>query len=354
MKNKEIQDTTVFVGISGGVDSSVSAALLKDQGYNVVGVFIKVWHPDFLACDWEQERLDAMRVCVRLDIPFLTLDLEKEYKEHVADYLISEYKAGRTPNPDIMCNKHVKFGSFLQFAQERGANYIATGHYARIKETSGVYQLYSGVDSNKDQSYFLWTLTQEELKHTLFPVGELKKEEVRRKAKQYGLFTSQKKDSQGICFLGNIDMQEFLPHYISTVPGNVLNTEGEVVGTHTGALMYTIGQRHGFEITEKTTERTPYYIVSKDIEKNTLTVSHNPKDESFTTSQVELCSINWIDTPPVKDTKYQARYRHLGEFHDCSVEEKTVFFSEAQYGIAQGQSLVLYDKGRCVGGGIIE
>src|SRR3972149_2581934 len=198
----------VFVGLSGGVDSSVTAALLKEQGYEVVGVFIKTWQPDFIECTWPEERRDAMRVAAHLDIPFLTFDLEKEYKKEVGDYMVSEYRAGRTPNPDVMCNKEIKFGAFLQKALAMGADFVATGHYAEISQIRNVFSLKKSPDPSKDQSYFLWTLTQEQLAHILFPIGHFKKTEVRKLAKKFALPVAEKKDSQGICFLGDIDLKD--------------------------------------------------------------------------------------------------------------------------------------------------
>jgi len=356
---------TVFVGVSGGVDSSVSAALLKEQGYSVVGVFIKVWQPYFLECEWKKERIDAMRVCAELDISFIMLDLEKEYKEEVVDYMIAEYRAGRTPNPDVMCNKHIKFGSFLSFAKEKGADYIATGHYAQIQLSASSlqlegnepkaksYKLLAGRDSAKDQSYFLWTLTQKELQFVLFPVGGYKKDEVRKLARKYDLLTAEKKDSQGICFLGHVDLEEFLSHYIALKEGDVFNTKGDLVGTHNGAELYTMGQRHGFTINEKDTKRKPYFVVRKDLEKNTITVSHEADDKDFNKKEVIFESVNWITTPPEEGHEYQARIRHRGELHLCTVRGNTVIFNEPQPGLARGQSLVLFDQAECIGGGII-
>src|SRR3989338_5279788 len=223
----------VFVGLSGGVDSAVSAALLKQQGYSVTGVFIKVWQPDFLPCSWREERRDAMKVAIALDIPFLFFDFEEEYKKGVVDTVVREYKAGRTPNPDVLCNKEIKFGAFWKKAKEMGADYIATGHYAQIipRFDLGISEveprlLLEGKDKEKDQSYFLWTLNRNDLTHILFPVGSLEKGEVRKLARRYHLPVSDKKDSQGICFIGEIRMDEFLSHFISTKPGKVLNTRG--------------------------------------------------------------------------------------------------------------------------------
>ncbi|HMA78461.1 MAG TPA: tRNA 2-thiouridine(34) synthase MnmA, partial [Candidatus Paceibacterota bacterium] len=204
---------TVFVGLSGGVDSSVAAARLKKQGYRVVGVFIKVWHPDWLVCNWEQERLDAMRVAAHLEIPFLTCDAEQAYKDDVATYFIEEYRTGRTPNPDVMCNQQVKFGRFLEFARAQGADYIATGHYVQRVDTEAGIELHRGVDTGKDQSYFLWSLTANQLEQSLFPVGSSTKAEIRTEAETLQLPVAAKKDSQGICFLGQVDIPEFLSHY---------------------------------------------------------------------------------------------------------------------------------------------
>jgi len=253
-ENKKI----VFVGLSGGVDSAVSAALLKKQNYEVVGVFIRTWHPNFLECNEEDERHDAMRVAAYLDIPFLTFGLEDVYKKEVVDYMIKEYKAGRTPNPDVMCNKEVKFGAFLKKATSMGADYVATGHYAinqlRIKN----YELQTGKDPSKDQVYFLWTLKQKQLEKILFPIGHLKKIEVRRLAKNFNLPVAEKKDSQGICFLGAINLKQFLKHYIKEKKGKVIlaspeagNGGEEVIGYHNGVVFYTLGERHGFIITKK-------------------------------------------------------------------------------------------------------
>jgi tRNA-specific 2-thiouridylase len=352
----------VFVGVSGGVDSSVSLAILKEKGYDVTGVFIKTWQPDFIECTWRDERRDAMRVCAKLGVPFVTLDLEKEYKEGVADYMISEYKAGRTPNPDVMCNKEVKFGGFLRWAKEHGADFVATGHYTRNLEKDGRQHLLEGKDKGKDQSYFLWTLTQEQLGSILFPVGEIKKDKVRSIAEKFGLMTANKKDSQGVCFIGEIDMKDFLSHYIEKEKGDVLDTNGKVIGSHDGALFFTIGERHGFEIHKKGTDDKPLFVVAKDIKKNTITVSvrdtKEEKQEGYT-KEIHLTQTNWIPSsyPPFgKD--FEARIRHQGERHKCNfvqVRDDTaeIIFDEPVWGVSKGQSLVIYDGEECVGGGII-
>ncbi|MBX4200011.1 tRNA 2-thiouridine(34) synthase MnmA [Candidatus Parcubacteria bacterium] len=345
----------VFVGLSGGVDSAVSAALLKTQGYDVTGVFIKVWQPDFLPCTWREERRDAMRVAAHLKIPFLFFDFEEEYKKGVADYMIEEYKRGRTPNPDVMCNREIKFGAFWKKAREMGADYIATGHYAKIvRKTSDQFSLHESDDKEKDQSYFLWTLTQEDLSHTLFPVGGYEKSEVRKLAHKFDLPVAEKKDSQGICFLGQVDLEVFLSHYISTKHGQVLNTLGEVIGTHNGALLYTLGERHGFEIFEKNSKRKPHYIISKDIERNTITVSDNPEEiNSASPTSVRLEKLNWVSKlePDTKDLEARIRYRQ--ERFPIQVKGDKVIFKDP-HTAAPGQSLVFYAGEECLGGGVID
>jgi len=345
----------VFVGLSGGVDSSVAALRLIKQGYNVTGVFIKVWHPDFLVCNWEQERLDAMRVAATLNIPFLTCDAEEAYKRDVADYFINEYKDGRTPNPDVMCNKYVKFGHFLNFALENGADYIATGHYAqKLNEKS--MSLYRGLDENKDQSYFLWTLTNEQMTKVLFPVGDSIKEVIRQEAKAAGLPTAEKHDSQGICFLGHIDIADFLSHYVTLLPGEVLNTKGSVIGTHKGSLVYTLGQRHGFDVNVASANRSAYFVVGKDIERNTITVSDELRRQPSRT-KITLNEIVVRETLCVGDhVEVQSRYRQkpFTATIDYISDESVVITPTEQFeAIAFGQSVVLYQANLCLGGGII-
>jgi tRNA-specific 2-thiouridylase len=382
---------TVFVGVSGGVDSSVSAALLKDEGYNVVGVFIRTWTPDFIECTWRDERRDAMRVCAHLGIPFLECDAEEAYKKGVADYMIEEYKKGRTPNPDVMCNREVKFGVFWDFAKKNGADFIATGHYARIRRASKklkvesykeveskilykldeLYELLTGCDSTKDQSYFLWTLTQDDLSHTLFPVGHLNKTDVRKKALKYKIPVAEKKDSQGVCFLGPLDMKDFLKHYIEPKEGNVLlasrdSESGEVnnkiIGSHDGAVFFTLGERHGFTIFKNEDNSKPLYVISKDITNNTITVSHK-SDLGLATSRigggkvVNLININWI-IGIEEGKKYKAQIRYHGELLDCKINYTNQTCAEIEFGmdvlIDSGQSVVFYDGDICFGGGIVK
>lgn len=341
---------TVFVGVSGGVDSSVSLAILKEEGFNVVGCFIKTWQPDFVECTWKEERRDAMRVCAKLGVPFLTIDAEKEYRDAVGMYMVNEYRAGRTPNPDVMCNKEVKFGVFLQKALTLGADFVATGHYARIQDD----KLLKGVDESKDQSYFLWTLSKEDLSKIKFPVGGLQKSEVREIAKKYDLLTAEKKDSQGVCFLGPIDMKDFLSHYIEIKVGDVLDMSGKAIGRHDGALFYTIGERHGFSITEKTTNDKRLYVVSRDLEKNTITVS--PKIEKVSSDSdntvIKIKDVNW--TVEIDENKiYEARIRYRQKLEKCKIKGDLVIFEKPQKFVARGQSLVVYEGDVCVGGGII-
>ena len=361
----ESKQKTVFVGLSGGVDSSVAAARLVHEGYAVVGVFIKVWQPDFLHCNWEKERLDAMRVCATLGIPFLTCDATERYKAEVVDYLIAEYRAGRTPNPDVMCNKQVKFGAFLDFADEHGADYIATGHYARrmgrahaAEKDAGSIFLLRGVDPSKDQSYFLWTLTQAQLARTLFPIGDSLKSDIRKEAASYGLPTAEKPDSQGVCFLGELDIKEFLSHFIPVAKGNVEDTSGNVVGEHDGTFFYTIGQRHGFRLHQSSPDEASYYIVSKDLEKNVLVVSHEKSSVSPSAqSALGLTSTNWSGEPPSGNVQIQTRYRQKPVSATVEITGATTAAVTPLTTLetpAAGQSCVVYDGDIVLGGGIIE
>ena len=352
MSNKTNKQAKVFVGVSGGVDSSVVAYILKKQGYNVQGIFVKTWAPDWLPCTWVDEKRDAMRVCAHLDIPFHFLDASDEYEKGVAEYMIAEYRAGRTPNPDVLCNRVIKFGAMWAYAKAHGADFVATGHYA---STDGEF-LYKGVDVSKDQSYFLWMITKEELPHIFLPIGNLQKSEVRKIARHAGLFTTTKKDSQGICFLGEVDMHDFLSHYIEEKPGDVLNEQEEKIGTHTGVWFYTIGTRHGFTIEKKTPHDGAYYVIAKDIKQNTITVSQDPNygnSDSVEQIGVVLRESNYfIDIDPEKI--YTAQIRYHGELYFVQIEGDTMYFKEPMPLIPLGQSLVLYDGDILVGGGIID
>jgi tRNA-uridine 2-sulfurtransferase len=349
---------TVFVGMSSGVDSSVTAALLKEQGYTVVGVFMKNWTKDLpgMPCTWKEDFQDAKRVAVQLGIDFKLYDFEKEYRQKVVDYMIDEYKAGRTPNPDIMCNQEVKFKLFLETALEDGADLIATGHYVRRAEgQEGTADLLTGKDKNKDQSYFLYRVTEEALHKTLFPIGEYEKPKVRELAKKFGLATAEKKDSQGICFVGKVGIKEFLLHELGPQkPGAIIDREGKTLGQHDGAIYYTIGQRHGLDIGGG----LPYYVIGKDMEKNIVYVTTDLDDEKLWSKTLELTSLHWINEPPVMGKKYQLRSRYRALLVTCevsSIDTHTahIDLEDQIRAVTAGQSAVIYDGDRVVGGGII-
>lgn len=352
----------VYVGLSGGVDSSTAAALLKERGFDVTGVFIKAWEPPFGECPWREDREDALRVAAALDIPFHTLDLAEEYKREVVDYLIEEYRRGRTPNPDVMCNRAIKFGGFFNWAIAHGADYVATGHYARNINRDSLYQLSTAKDSAKDQTYFLWTLTQTQLANTLFPIGEYEKREVRERATEFNLPTAEKKDSQGICFLGKISMDEFLAHYITPRKGEVVDIRGNVIGYHHGAEFLTPGKRHGFTITKKTPNDPRYYVLATDVARNTVTVA--PLEDIQSTDrpqQIELRDVNWTGIIPSAGKECRARLRYRQPLfpvsissYDAQCRTACVTLPEAQRFVPLGQSLVFYDGEVCIGGGIID
>lgn len=354
------QSKRVLVAMSGGVDSSVSAALLHERGYRVEGAFIITWTAPWLPCTWREERDDAMRVATQLGIPFHTVDLSLEYERDVVSYLVSEYKAGRTPNPDVMCNKYIKFGGFFDWATQHGFDYVATGHYARCNSgDDGTYLLYAGLDRAKDQSYFLWTLTQEHLAHVLFPVGDLEKKDVRELARHYGLSVADKKDSQGVCFLGDIDMHDFLSHYVPPKTGDVLDTNGAVIGSHDGALYLTLGQRHGFHVTTHTPDMPPLYVVAKDVERNTITVAPEEYMLERDTQTIELERVNWIrGAAPAQGAELVARLRYRQPLFPVTLtaaEGDTAILTpeQAQRYVPAGQSVVMYNGDECLGGGII-
>lgn len=338
----------VFVGMSGGVDSSLTAALLLEQGYDVTGIYMKNWTQDLpgMRCPWADDLADAKRVAVHLGIPFKVYDFQKEYKQKVVDYMIGEYEAGRTPNPDIMCNQEVKFKIFLETALADGADMIATGHYARVKDG----RLLQAVDENKDQTYFLYRVSGEALKKTLFPLGELKKPEVRKMAEERGLVTASKKDSQGICFVGSVGIKDFLSEFVETEPGKIIEQENrEVVGHHDGAIFYTLGQRHGLAVGGG----LPYYVVGKDMSKNEVYVSRNLNDESMWRKELPLNDIHWINEKPEEGETFSVRLRHRGKLLPATLQHGKLLLPEPERAAASGQSAVFYRQGVVYGGGIV-
>jgi tRNA-uridine 2-sulfurtransferase len=344
---KDLAGKKVFVGLSGGVDSAVSAALLLQRGAEVTGVFIKGWYPPGMPCTWSEDRQDAMRAAAHLGIPFHTLDASREYKEGVINYLLSEYALGRTPNPDIMCNKEVKFGVFWDFACKNDADYLATGHYAINKEG----EIYRGVDESKDQSYFLWAASKEALSHTLFPLGELQKDDTRRLAQELRLPQATKRDSQGVCFLGNISMEDFLRNELDPTPGEALDEHGAVLGTHEGSVLATLGER----VSLTDAPQGPWYVLKKDMVNNTLTVAHEPRVKS-SEKVIRISNTHLLSTEALEG-EVEAQYRYHGPRIKGLLSPDATSFTpstELEEALAPGQSLVLYRDGKLVGGGIIE
>lgn len=348
--------------MSGGVDSSAAAALLKKQGHDVTGVYFKPWSDsaDIEYCNWKEDRQDAMRVAVKLGIKFKTWDFSKEYGRLVTKYMIDSYRAGITPNPDVMCNKEIKFGLFLKKALKEGATHIATGHYARVtclparQEKSPTYKLLAGRDKNKDQSYFLYNLTQEELKHCMFPIGKYTKPEVRKLANQFGLPNYAKRDSQGVCFVGQLDMKEFLEKYIKPKAGDVKLIEtGEVIGQHDGVYYYTIGQRHGLNLG---IAGGPYFVVRKDIKKNVIYVSNEFSHEQLDSSSLWVGDVNWINKtklPTKADIKIRYRSQSISAVISGNTKTLIVKFSRPVRAVTAGQSAVFYRGQEVLGGGVI-
>lgn len=364
----------IALGMSGGVDSSVCAHMLVEQGYEVTGVFLECWRAP--GCRSEADRADALKVALKLGIPFEVLDFKDAYKNKVVEYFFTEYEAGRTPNPDVLCNKEIKFGLFYDWAMQQGFDAVATGHYARIVESEKSdgqksLQLAIPADTHKDQTYFLYLMRQEQLAHTLFPLSELTKPEVRTEAEQRGLHVAGKKDSVGICFIGDINVHEFLRERLGENPGEVVNTKGDVIGTHTGLWFYTVGQRHGFTIHKKSAvtladgtvmqkeNLPPFYVIRKDAAKNQLIVGFGA--ETFTDT-AQLHSLHWIAKQPPETTQLLVRIRHTGKLIPCTLEilEDTtakLTLVEPLQGVAEGQSAVIYQRKAgetiCLGGGVI-
>ena len=341
----------VYVGMSGGVDSSVTAALLVEQGYDVTGVYMKNWTQDLpgMKCPWAEDLADAKRVATGLGIDFKVFDFQNEYKHAVVDYMIAEYQAGRTPNPDIMCNQEVKFKLFLDASLEDGADLIATGHYARTEDG----RLLMAADANKDQTYFLYRVSEEALRRTLFPLGGFHKPEVRDLARARKLYTATKKDSQGICFVGKVGIRDFLRQYVSTVPGSIIEKgSGTILGQHDGAIFYTIGQRHGLDVGGG----LPYYVVGKDMKKNEVYVTTDLNDTNLWLHDVTLSELHWINGAP-QTTSVKVRFRHRAAFHDATLTldsgSAVLTLENPERAITAGQSAVLYSGELCLGGGIV-
>ena len=339
----------IAVGLSGGVDSSVSAYLLKKQGFDVIGVYMQCWDSKADGCKAEEDRADAVKAASHVGIPFLTLDFRSEYKQKVIDYFYSGYEKGLTPNPDVLCNKEIKFGLFMDWAIREGFDFVATGHYARIKNG----KLLKGIDGSKDQSYFLYLLNKEQLKKIIFPLGEMKKTEVRELAKRIGLSNFNKPDSMGICFIGKVDIKEFLSKKLPIKIGNVVDKNGEIIGTHDGIYFYTIGQRRGFKVTKY--YGLPLYVIGKNIEKNELVVGFG---KDGLRRNFEVSDLHWIENLPGEKIKCDVRIRHLGALNHVVLSEVlrgiyTVETKKPLLGVAAGQSAVFYVKDVVLGGGII-
>ena len=349
----------VVVGMSGGVDSSVAALLLKQQGYEVVGLFMKNWEENDVngVCTAEEDYSDVRRVCGKLDIPYYTVNFSKEYMDRVFSYFLSEYKAGRTPNPDVLCNREIKFGPFKEYAYNLGADYIATGHYCDIAHTDYHYLL-KAKDENKDQTYFLNQLSQQQLKDVLFPLGKMEKPEVRKIAEDYGLATAKKKDSTGICFIGERNFRKFLLNYIPSKRGKMMTYDGKVLGEHLGLMYYTIGQRKGLNIGGQKEEEGRWFVIEKDLTKNILYVAHGDEDKLY--SRALICEkINWIPIlPKDKEFECRAKFRYRQKEQEVMIKMKgegaEVEFKEKQRAITEGQFAVFYDENKCLGGGVIE
>ena len=343
---------TVYVGLSGGVDSSVSAALLKQQGNNVVGVYMKNWTKDLpgMPCPWKEDFQDAKRVAVQLGIDFKVYDFQKQYRQKVVEYMIDGFRSGFTPNPDIMCNQEIKFKLFLDTALKDGADFIATGHYASTKDG----RLLMAKDTNKDQTYFLHRVPKAGFQKTIFPLGSYTKPQVRQLAKEFKLVTADKKESMGICFVGKVGIKDFLKIYIKERPGKIIDQAGNQVGTHEGALFYTIGQRHGLDVGGG----LPYYVAGKNMDKNEVYVTTDLQDKRLWSNSIKLTSVHWINGEPKKDQRLTVRTRHRAKLLPVKILNKSSNFWAAELkeevrALTPGQSAVFYSGQECLGGGIV-
>lgn len=351
----------VVVGMSGGVDSSVTALLLKQQGYDVIGIFMKNWDDsdEFGHCTAEEDAEDVRRVSDQIGIPYYTVNFEKEYADKVFSYFLDEYKKGRTPNPDVMCNREIKFGEFLDKALELGADYIATGHYARVKKEAGKFKLLRGIDQNKDQSYFLSKLNQNQLSKAMFPIGHLPKPEVRAIAEKAGLVTANKKDSTGVCFIGERNFKEFLSQYLPAQPGEIRTLDGEVKGRHEGLMYYTLGQRQGLGIGGSGTGE-PWFVAKKDVERNILYVVQGGNHPAMFSNGLNASDMVWISgEAPTQPLKCTAKFRYRQADQSVTVLPQAdgtvkVKFDTPQKAVTPGQAVVFYLGEECIGGGTIE
>lgn len=346
--------------MSGGVDSSVAALLLKQQGYNVIGLFMLNWEEtdERGACNADADFADVQRVCSLLDIPYYSVNFAKQYEERVFSYFLKEYEAGRTPNPDVLCNREIKFGPFREYALSLGADYIATGHYCGIEHTAdGRHRLLKAADAGKDQTYFLNQVREEQLANVLFPLASLPKPEVRKLAEKYNLATAEKKDSTGICFIGERNFRKFLREYMPAKPGKIVTLDGETVGEHIGLMYYTIGQRKGLDLGGKHGEEGRWFVVRKDLKNNILYVSHG--DESPLYSKACRASgLNWIGYMPPRTFECTAKFRYRQPEQKVKVTleggEALVEFEQPQRAVTEGQYAVFYDQTACLGGGVID
>lgn len=351
---------TVIVGMSGGVDSSVAALLLKQQGYNVIGLFMLNWEEtdERGACNADADFADVQRVCSLLDIPYYSVNFAKQYEERVFSYFLKEYEAGRTPNPDVLCNREIKFGPFREYALSLGADYIATGHYCGIEHAAdGRHRLLKAADAGKDQTYFLNQVREEQLANVLFPLASLPKPEVRKLAEKHNLATAEKKDSTGICFIGERNFRKFLRGYMPAKPGKIVTLDGETVGEHIGLMYYTIGQRKGLDLGGKHGEEGRWFVVRKDLKNNILYVSHG--DESPLYSKACRASgLNWIGYMPPRTFECTAKFRYRQPEQKVKVTLEgggtLVEFEQPQRAVTEGQYAVFYDQTACLGGGVID